>query len=374
MAWVNRRITKGGEVRYDLGYRTPQGAVRRETFRRLADATARKRVVEADRDRGFWIDPRLGQVTLRDYSSEWMAGRTLTQRTAELYESELRLHILPALGGHTLKALSPADVRQWHTTMQAQVGIGPTTVAKCYRLLRAMLATAVEDELIHRSPCRIRNAGREQATERPTATVAQVLALAEAVAPQRRAMVLVAAFGGLRLAEVLALQRRSVNVMHRRLEVRESTVELAHGELVTKAPKTAASRRDIGLDATTFAAVDDHLRNYTADDPIAYLFTGMKGGQLRRAVWQKEWTKARNDLGLQHLHFHDLRHTHGTLVAQTGATPKETMARLGHATVAAAMRYQHVAEGRDRVIPDAIGNLISEAQRDGGDAGTASTS
>jgi integrase len=77
--------------------------------------------------------------------------------------------------------------------------------------------------------------------------------------------------------------------------------------------------------------------------------------------------EARTTLGIEHLRFHDLRHTHGTLVAQVGATTKETMRRLGHSTMQAAMIYQHGSDERDRVIADAMGERIAQELRDAGE-------
>ena len=66
-------------------------------------------------------------------------------------------------------------------------------------------------------------------------------------------------------------------------------------------------------------------------------------------------------VNLPDLHFHDLRHTGGTLSAATGASLKELMARLGHSSVRAAMMYQHATRDRDRVIALALGDLIRQA-------------
>ncbi len=61
-------------------------------------------------------------------------------------------------------------------------------------------------------------------------------------------------------------------------------------------------------------------------------------------------------------HFHDLRHTGGTLAATTGATTKELMARLGHSSTRAAMIYQHATKERDKAIADALGQFADEAR------------
>lgn len=91
MAWIDKRTTKGGEPRYDVGYRDPSNKVRRKTFRRERDAKAYLRTVEADVERGQWIDPRAGAISLRDYADGWFCRKqpTLQAKTQELYESEL---------------------------------------------------------------------------------------------------------------------------------------------------------------------------------------------------------------------------------------------------------------------------------------------
>ena len=66
--------------------------------------------------------------------------------------------------------------------------------------------------------------------------------------------------------------------------------------------------------------------------------------------------------GIPDAHFHDLRHTGGTLAATTGATPKELMTRLGHSSTRAAMIYQHATRDRDKVIAQALGTLADKAR------------
>lgn len=96
------------------------------------------------------------------------------------------------------------------------------------------------------------------------------------------------------------------------------------------------------------------------DDPV---FTGPLSEGLRRATFYTEWKKAMMATGQTGLHLHDLRHAAGTLAAQHGATQRELMARLGHASPAAAQRYQHAAERRDAVIADALQAVIDAASR-----------
>ena len=76
------------------------------------------------------------------------------------------------------------------------------------------------------------------------------------------------------------------------------------------------------------------------------------------------WLPATRAVGMAGLRFHDLRHTAGTLAARTGATTKELMARLGHASPRAALIYQHAADDRDHRIAEALDQMATEAGLD----------
>ncbi len=183
------------------------------SFRTKAAAERALLLAGADQQRGAWVDPRNGKITLEAYANRWLAHRhTLRIRTVELYRSQLDNHIVPALGRRELSKLSTAEVRVWFANLVQESGLAPTTAAKCYRLLRAILNTAVEDELIVKNPCVIKGAATERSPERPVATIAQVDALATAIDPRWRALVLLATYGSLRWGELTALTRQRIDL------------------------------------------------------------------------------------------------------------------------------------------------------------------
>jgi integrase len=329
-------------------------------FPTKADADRALALAAADQSRGAWIDPARGKTTLADYAGAWLANHaTLRPRTRRLYSDLLRLHILPTLGATELGRLTPAAVRGWHASLRAAERPGASTVAKAYRLLHAVLAGAVADERIVRNPCTIRGASTERAGERPVASVAQVYALADAVEPRFRTLVLMAAFTGLRRGELLALTRQRIDLLHQTVAVVEQRHDLPDGSLLLAPPKTDAGRRVVALPPPLAVELERHLSEFVSPEPRALVFTGEKGGPLRVHVWQKHWDLARQVAGLQHLHFHDLRHVANTLAAASGATTKELMYRMGHASPAAALRYQHATRDRDAVIAAALGELMT---------------
>lgn len=64
--------------------------------------------------------------------------------------------------------------------------------------------------------------------------------------------------------------------------------------------------------------------------------------------------------GMDGFRFHDLRHTGNTLAAATGASTRELMARMGHSSPQAALRYQHATREREHAIADALSTLIEQ--------------
>jgi integrase len=141
------------------------------------------------------------------------------------YERLSRLHIEPGLGRVELVDLTPARVRSWRAGLLAD-GIGQSTLAQAYRLLRAVMNTALDDELIRgRNPCRIKGADKERSRERPVASVEQVYVIAEASKPWYRVLVPTAAMTGLRWGELVALRRRHLDPDAGFIEVRSAVVE-----------------------------------------------------------------------------------------------------------------------------------------------------
>lgn len=325
-----------------------------EADRALARATA-------DQSRGAWVDPSRGRVTLKGYARDWLAENArLRPRTRELYDGLLRNHLLPSLGDVELGSLTPAAVRRWHAKLVAAENPGPSTVAKAYRLLHAVLATATADELIAKNPCLVTGAGTERAIERPVITVAQVYALAQAVEPRFRALVLMAAFTGLRRGELFGLTRARMDLLHGTVTIAEQRQQLADGRLIVGPPKSDAGHRTIALPKPLVAELEAHLVRFAGAGPRDLVFCGAKGGPLRDHVWQAKWDKARQAVGLPGLHFHDLRHVANTLAAASGASTRELMHRMGHASPNAALRYQHTTKDRDAVIAAALAALMTQ--------------
>ncbi|WP_165984074.1 site-specific integrase [Streptomyces sp. YIM 98790] len=341
--------------RWQARYWAPDGSRRRapETFATKTDAQTWLTLTKADIERNHWVDPDAGAVNFEKYALRWVDERGLAATTDELYRRLLRLHILPAFGTANLDEITPAAVRTWRA--ERLTATGATTVAKSYRLLKAIMETATDDELIRRNPCRIRGAGIEKARERSTATVEQVDALAEAMGPRWRLMVYFAAYGPMRPEEQAALRRPDVTLEPLSVRIREAAPELTTGRRVEGDTKSEAGTRTVHLPAFLHKEVKRHLDWFAEKEPNGLVFVGERGKPFRRSTFGRKWRRARAAVGLPgDFRFYDLRHTGHTLSTQSGATLKDTMVRAGQSSEKAALIYQHSDDLRQQEVAAAL--------------------
>jgi len=237
-------------------------------------------------------------------------------------------------------------------------------VAKSYRLLKAIMNTAVDDGIIRRNPCRVGGASQDRSPERPVLTVREVVSLVEAMGERYRALVLLAVFGSLRWGELAVLRRRDVDVQLGTIRVERSLSELPGGGYLFGPPKSAAGRRVVVLPAAIRPALADHLAAFAVDHPDALVFTSPAGMPLRPSNFRRRvWYQALAKAGLPRIHFHDLRHTGKAFTAATGATLRELMDRMGHSSTRAALIYLHGNDDRQRAIADGLSKLAQRELR-----------
>lgn len=181
-------------------------------FERERDADRWLANVESIIVAGDWTDPERAKIALNEYAESWIRERAgLRPRTVELYRWLLRKHIASQIGEVQLGKLSAQIIRQWRAG-RLEAGVSESVTAKAYRLLRAVLNTAVDpDKIIGRNPCRVPGADKENPDQRPVLTVAQVFQLAEEMPERFRVMVLLAAFASLRFGEVTALRHCDIS-------------------------------------------------------------------------------------------------------------------------------------------------------------------
>lgn len=312
-------------------------------------------------DRNLW-SPSSGQddrpnAVFADYAEEWLKrrtvkGRPLKDRTIEHYEALLEDHINPTFGRVTVRSINPDAVRKWYAT--CAVG-APVIRAHSYSLLSTILGTAASEGIADTNPCTISGAGNtERRVKIRPATLAELETITTEMPQHLQLMVLLAAWCALRFGELAELRRKDIvgNV----IQVRRGVVRV-DGDTRVTTPKSTAGSRDVAIPPHLLPLVERHLHNHTGPARESLLFPAVNGGHLQPSSLYRHYYSAREAAKRPDLRFHDLRHTGATLAAQTGATLAELMGRLGHSTVSAALKYQHIAADRDAQIAAALSKI-----------------
>jgi integrase len=319
--------------------------------------------------RGEWVDPQRAKVQLRDYADRWITERAnLRPRTVELYRWLLKRHVEPHLGGAMLGDIDAPLVREWRAKLLSE-GVSSSTTAKAYRLLRAVLMTAVnEDRILARNPCRLPGADQEHPPERPVLTLGQVMQLADAVPRRYRALILVTTFASLRYGEAIALQSGDVDLLHGTVRVKHAFIEVRGKGMSLAPPKSRAGLRTVAIPGFVQEALREHMEAFVPHEPLRLLFTGPKGAPIRRGNFNNlvAWSKLLSEFGIEGLHFHDLRHTGNVFAAGSGVSTRDLMARMGHDSMAAALIYQHASTQADQAIAASMNARFEALQADAG--------
>lgn len=358
MAHVQRK----GKGRWQARYRGPDGRERTRMHRRRIDAERWLTAQEHQMDRGDWLDPSRGSLTLDRWAAGWLATRgDLRTTTRARLESIMRLHVLPEFGSRRLRSLTNAEVHRWVAAMTDD-GMSAASVRKSLFALRQMLDAAVADRRLSVNPAASVPLPAEHAAEQRFLTQAQVGDLADVMPDQYRALVLVAAYGGLRWGELAGLRRGRVDTLRGRITVAETAVDVGR-DITFGPPKTAKSRRVVPLARSVMRDLDEHMASHTGPDADALVFTSATGLPLRRGTFRTTWRAATRAAGCRELRFHDLRHTFVAVMVAAGANPKAVSTWAGHSSVAFTLdRYGHLMEGHDDDVSDRLDVLLSTAR------------
>lgn len=311
-------------------------------FDRKADAEKADAARRADVSRGTYIDPTLGQVTVKAFSSSWLAAQVHRASTADRLERTFRLHIVPPLGRYSMSEVRPSHVQAW----VKHLDMAPSTCRVTYAALAAMFDAAARDRVIPASPCSGIRLPERPHTERTILTPDQVHALADALPARYRAIAYLGAGCGLRPGETLGLELEHVDFLRREVRVVQQLTTISGRDPYLAPPKTRTSRRTVELPQVTADALARHLQEWPvepvevedATDPrrprrrlAALLFRRPDGRPLQRQNLTGAFGTAARAAGLPvGTGAHALRHYFATLLIFSGANVKTVQMALGH--------------------------------------------
>jgi integrase len=355
-------ITRDKSGAWRARYRDPDGQQRSRNFPRRREAELFLTGTEHAKASGAYVDPVLGKITFATWAKEWRSGIVdLRPSTLARDDGYLDRYLLPVFGRKRLAEIDHTMVRAWIAGLSAR-GLAPSTVVLAGLLLRKIMATAVAAGRIAASPCVGVRLPRIEREEARFLTPTEVAELTNAMDPRYRGLVVLGAYGGLRIGEMLGLRSQHLDLLHARVNVAEILVEVS-GHLYYGPPKTRAGRRAVPLPRVATDALRTHLEVYPAARSDL-VFTAPEGGPVRLASWRRRfWKPAVETAGLAPLRPHDLRHTAVALWIAAGATPREIAVRAGHTSVVTVLdRYGHLFPDAEERVNDALDRLAAGAK------------
>jgi integrase len=271
-----------------------EGVERSQSFARRPDAERHLANVETAKATGSYVDPRRGRRPLAEIVEGWYASAapSLKPKTRASYRGLIDVRILPYLGRRQVASLAPSDIQRWVNELTAE-GLSSSRIRQAHIVLGMALDAAVHDGIVARNPAR-RSGVRLPKLERrqPVFLEPEVTERIAAACPQPYdLLVRLLSTSGLRWGEAVALRRRSVDLLGRRLLISESLAEVG-GELTFGSTKSHAERV-VPLTASVAAALEAHIDNRVRSDPRALVFMSPKGHALRYANFRREvWAPA----------------------------------------------------------------------------------
>lgn len=385
------RVVRRSEGSWSIVYDLPPGAdgkrkQKRETFRgtkKAAEAMLAQRLHEIER--GAYIEP--AKMTVAKWLAQWLqeAQPNLGRQTYVRYEQIVRTHLNPAIGPIPLEKLRPAHIQAHYAAAlkcgnQRKGQVGQPLSAKSVRhhhvLLHTALERAVRLQILPRNPC--------DSVERPRPRDPEMLALDEEQVGKLLEVardtalylpILLAVTTGMRRGEILGARWRDLDFDAGTLAVRQSLERTKKGEPVSfKAPKTEKSRRVVAL----LPRVARILRRHKGEQAQQRLLVGPAyqdhdlicaredGSPVRPDTISVTFPRLVKKAGLPPIRFHDLRHTHATMMLRQGEHPKVVSERLGHSSIAITIdKYSHVLKGMQGEAAARLDERLGAALGDG---------
>jgi integrase len=334
------KIRKDGSVEARL---TLTDGTRKSIYgRNLTEARKNLDAAKADRDKGIPVLKGKGP-TVTAFLEGWLAMKKeiRSYRTWKSYFDLYHLHIGPALGHITLSRLTAPQVQHFYTT-QLQAGLSPTTVKHMHAALHDALGHALKQGLVLRNVCDLVEAPQFAHVDRVTLSANEAWHLMETARGSRWYVAIVLALtAGMREGEMLGLRWRYVDLDRGVLTVSGNAQPGVSG-LVLKEPKNRSSIRQIKLTTLAVEALREHqalqaIEREQAGDQwqeMGLVCPTVVGTPVRSQNFvTRGFRPLAEKAGIPRVRFHDLRHTHATLLTGLGTTLPLVSGILGHSSI-----------------------------------------
>jgi integrase len=313
-------------------------------------------------------------LTFGQYLKSWLAHMKARVRacTYRGYEAAIRCHVQPALGDVRLADLHPLHLQQLYASLldgsPEKAAVSSGTVLNLHLVLNNALGQAVRWQLLPTNPAQGAQPPRPRRQQHRAADPTIIGELLEAL--QGHWLELPAALAiatGMRRGELLGLRWADLSSDRASAHVTQTAQPTPRGSVIFDRPKTDRSRRTIALPAfiqpyLTRQAADQQTRRELLTDAwveLDLIVDRGDGNPINPDTVSSAWSRFLRANDLPYLRFHDLRHSHATLMLLAGIHPKIVSERLGHSSIGLTLdTYSHVLPSMQQQAADAFDELF----------------
>jgi len=337
-----------------------------------ADAHRKLRELHHQQDNGISIDSE--KLSVAQFLDQWLRDYAIPNtslKTARDYDGVLQRYVRPMVGNIRLDKLTPSHIQAIQASI-LEKGLSARTAQLTHRVLSMALKHAVRWGLLSRNVCNAVDPPRIRQKEMRVLDAAGVQRFLESTRQSPYGPIFyLAIYSGMRRGELVGIQWQDIDLRRRTLAINRTVSRITNQGLVIGKPKTAHSLRVISLPqsaVTLLAGLRAKKREYLERvgldwDDSAFVFCHANGGPMCPDTLGHAFQKALKRAGLPHLRFHDLRHTHATLMLKEGVNPKIVSERLGHASIHITLQiYGHVMPGMQEAAVDVFESTLDRAK------------
>lgn len=317
---------------------------------------------------GTYVEP--SNETLAEFIESWLEHKktTVSDSTYDFYESYTNNHIVPALGNVKLKDIKPITIQNFYNSLVKNSGLSLHSVAHVQRITKIILNHAVRLKVIRENPASDIDIVKVPKKEQKVWTKEQVDKFIEAARGHIHFIAFyLAVFTGMRQGEILGLKWDCVDFENRTIYVRRALKRSNGGEL--KDLKNTSSYRSIAMNDLLYEELKKHkrkqneikLRMGQAYNDQGFVVATKVGTFVLHSNLSRAFRLICEKIDVPKIRFHDLRHTHASLLLSLKQHPKVVQERLGHSSIEMTMDiYSHMMPNMQKEAVKELDKLFAK--------------
>jgi len=373
---ISQRNDGRWEGKLTIDYNHQTGKSIRKTFygKTRKEVQEKMEKVKAQIITGTYVSDR--KITVGEWLDTWLitySKPNVRIATWESYETMIRVHIKPSIGNIPLQDLRPEHLQTLYNDKLKNGrikggGLSPKTVGYIHTVLHMALKQATREQLVIRNVAELVNKPRQKKHEITPLTLDEIKVFLTAVVEHRFFVpFLLECHTGLRRGELLGLRWQDIDFKQNSLTVKQALIRTRQGLLMSE-PKTPKSRRTIPLSNEVMATLKSHKAKQSQDKLLAgtayenadLVFCNALGKPIDPRNFTKQFARILTSAGLPVVRFHDMRHSHATMLLMLNEHPKVVQERLGHSTIAMTLdTYSHILPGMQQQATDKVSQALS---------------